>query len=221
MQHSLQAEDFGIRVRPVRMEDAPFIVWLRNLDYVKGRVGDSAADTTSQETWLKAYFQREGDYYFIAETAGGIPFGTHSVYNVKGDTAEKGRHVMRPEVLAGVPAGMLVTDLAFGKLGLRALRSSCVSTNRPVRSLHLKTGFKQVGIIHAAQMIDGKSVDLLEFLITAEDWAKVRYSLLPLARQAGAHALEWEKTQWSKPQPWEETKHLPCHCQNQITDLCL
>ena len=64
MQHSLQAEDFGIRVRPVRMEDASFIVWLRNLDYAKGRIGDSAKDIASQETWLQTYFQREGDYYF-------------------------------------------------------------------------------------------------------------------------------------------------------------
>ena len=205
MQHSLQAEDFGIRVRPVRMEDASFIVWLRNLDYAKGRIGDSAADIASQEAWLRAYFQREGDYYFVAETAGGIPFGTHSVYNVKGDIAEKGRHVMRPEVLAGVPAGMLVTDLAFGKLGLRALRSSCVSTNRPVRSLHLKTGFKWLRKIRAAQMIDGKPVDLVEFIITVEDWRRIHDSLLPLARQAGAHALEWEKTQRGKPQPWGET----------------
>ena len=119
---------------------------------------------------------------------------------------------MRPEVLAGVPAGMLVTDLAFGKLGLRALRSACVSTNRPVRSLHLKTGFREIGIVRAAQIIDGNPVDLLEFLITADDWRKTRAGLLPLAYQAGAHALEWEKTQLGKPQPWEEAKNLQCSC---------
>src|ERR1700690_4082250 len=117
MNHSLHLEDFGIRVRPVRLEDAAFIVWLRNLDHVKGKIGDSASEVADQEAWLKAYFQREGDYYFIAETAGGIPFGTHSIYDVKGTCGEKGRHVMRPEVLAGVPAGMLATDLAFGTLG--------------------------------------------------------------------------------------------------------
>ena len=46
-----------------------------------------------------------------------------------------------------------------------------------------------------AQVIDGKPVDLVEFIITVEDWRKVRDRLLPLARQAGEHALEWEKTQ--------------------------
>jgi hypothetical protein len=31
MEHKLTAEAFGVRLRPVRMEDASFIVWLRNL----------------------------------------------------------------------------------------------------------------------------------------------------------------------------------------------
>jgi RimJ/RimL family protein N-acetyltransferase len=205
VKHSLSAEGFGIRVRPVCLEDAAFIVWLRNLDHVKGKIGDSVRDVAGQEAWLKAYFQREGDYYFIAETAGGIPFGTHAIYDVKGTRGEKGRHVMRPEVLAGVPAGMLVTDLAFGTLGLTELRSHSVSTNLAVHSLHRKTGFKQVGVKRNAQIIDGKPVDLLEFLITAEDWARVRDGLLPIVRLAGAQALEWEKTQSHQSQPWMET----------------
>lgn len=205
MKHSLQAEDFGIRVRPVRMEDAAFIVWLRNRDYTKGKIGDSARSIAAQEAWLQKYFDRDGDYYFVAETAGGIPYGTHAVYDVKGTSGEKGRHVMRPEVLAGVPAGMLVTDLAFGKLGLAELWSHSVSTNHAVHSLHRKTGFKQVGVKRAAQVIDGKPVDLLEFLITAEDWSRVRESLLPIARLAGAQALAWEKSQSASNQPWMET----------------
>ena len=60
-----------MRLRPVRIEDAAFIVWLRNLDFVKGNVGDSATDVATQEAWLRAYFEREGDYYFIVESSGG------------------------------------------------------------------------------------------------------------------------------------------------------
>lgn len=203
MRHDIQVEDFGLRLRPVRMDDAAFIVWLRNLDYVKGKVGDSAADVAGQEAWLRSYFEREGDYYFVAETAGGIPLGTHGIYDVRGTSAEKGRQVMRPEVMAGVPTAMLATDLAFGRLGLSELRSTTVSTNIAVDSLHRKSGFKQVGIIRAAQIIDGRPVDLVQFLLTAEDWSKVRDRLLPLARLAGGEVLEWEKTQLGKSQPWE------------------
>ena len=77
MRHTLQAEGFGVRLRPVRMEDAAFIVWLRNLEHVKGRVGDSAMDASAQETWLRAYFDRQGDYYFIIETLGRTAVGAY------------------------------------------------------------------------------------------------------------------------------------------------
>ncbi len=200
-------EDFGIRLRPVRMGDAAFIVWLRNLDYVRGNVGDSAVDVAGQESWLRTYFEKKDDYYFIAESAEGIPLGTHGIYNVKGITGEKGRHIMRPEVLAGVPTGILSTDLAFERLGLRELRAKVVITNVTVHSLLRKSGFKQVGTIPAAQMIAGKPMDMIEFLITAEDWFRNRVGQLPLARLAGAQVLEWEKAQLGKRQPWEEAKN--------------
>ena len=202
MQHSLQAESFGVRLRPVRMEDAAFIVWLRNLQHVRGRVGDTALNVAGQEAWLRKYFEREGDYYFVAETPGGIPVGTHGVYDVANGSAEKGRQAVRPEVMVGVTVAILATDIAFGQLGLRELRSNTVSTNQNVISLHRKSGFKQVGVLRDHQVIDGKPVDLIQFVLTPEDWAKARERQLALARLAGEQLLEWEKTQVGKRQPW-------------------
>ena len=93
----------GIRLRPVRLEDAPFIVWLRNLVHAKRRVGDSAEDIDSQERWLHAYFDREGDYYFLVETLSGVPLGTNAIYDLQEARGEIGRLVIRPGVSAGVP----------------------------------------------------------------------------------------------------------------------
>jgi RimJ/RimL family protein N-acetyltransferase len=202
MHHTLQAEGFGVRLRPVRMEDAAFIVWLRNLEHVRGRVGDTALDVAGQEAWLRKYFEREGDYYFVAETRGGIPVGTHGVYDLAGGSAEKGRQAVRPEVMVGVTVAILATDIAFGQLGLRELRSNTVSTNQNVISLHRKSGFQQVGVLRNHQIIDGKPVDLVQFLLTPEDWARARERQLPLARLAGEQLLEWETAQSGKPQPW-------------------
>lgn len=204
MQHDICLESFNLRLRPVRMGDASFIVWLRNLKYVKGNVGDSAADVASQQCWLKAYFEREGDYYFIVETSGGIPLGTHGIYDVNKTIAEKGRHILRQEVTvtAGLPNTIMLIDLAFERLGLNELRSTSVSTNHPVLSSHQRIGFKQVGITRAAQVIGGKSVDLVQFLLTAKDWLRIRVDLMPLAHWAGIQVLEWEKSQLDKTQPW-------------------
>jgi len=205
MRHNIHLEGFNLRVRPVRIEDAAFIVWLRNLDYVKGNIGDSAVDVAAQEAWLRAYFEREGDYYWIVESLSGIPLGTHGIYNVNGTSAERGRHIMRAEVMAGVPSAVLTADLAFGSMGLRELRSWVVATNTEVLSLHRKSGFREVGRVAAAQMINGKPVDKVEFLFTAEEWKKRRDQALPLAHIAGKQVLEWGQTQSAKDQPWMKT----------------
>ena len=198
MEHTLKAEGFGVRLRPVRMEDAAFIVWLRNLEHVKGRVGDSAVDTTAQEAWLKTYFNREGDYYFIVETAGGIAVGAYGIYDADADSAESGRWIIRPEVPAAIPSAVLAFDLAFGFLHLKEVRVSTVSTNQGVLSLNRRFGFSQVGVDRDGQVIGGKPVDLVRFLLKSGEWPKPREKLLPLARLAGSQVSDWERTQMQK-----------------------
>ena len=195
MEHRLRAEGFGVRLRPVRMDDAAFIVWLRNLEYAKGRVGDSAMDVAGQQDWLKTYFQRKGDYYFIIETQGGMAVGTIGIYDLRGTSAESGRWIVRPEVPAGVPSAILAFDLAFGDLGLDELRGTAVSTNQPVLSLNLKFGFRQTGVTPAARIIGGRPVDLVHLLLRPEDWRERRKRLFPLAQLAERQVREWEKTQ--------------------------
>lgn len=193
MRHTVHAEGFGIRLRPVTAEDAAFIVWLRNLDYVKGRVGDSAPDIAGQQAWLEKYFAREGDYYFIIETPRGMPVGTYGIYGVNGGSGESGRWIVRPGVPAAVPSGMVLLDTAFGTLLLHEVHGSTVATNQSVLSVNRKFGFRQTGITPAAQVIGGKAVDLVNFSMLADEWPKARERLMPLARVAEAQVLEWER----------------------------
>jgi len=195
MQHELHAKGFGITLRPVRMSDSAFIVWLRNQDFVKGRVGNSASDVPSQEAWLGEYFERPDDYYFIIESPGGIPLGTEAIYNNPGPIAEWGRFIVQPETAAAVPGAILAFDLAFHQMGMRELLATCVSTNHTVCSLIRKFGFRQTGIAEAAQMIAGKPVDLMQYVLSAEDWTKARDRLVPVAQFAESHIREWENVQ--------------------------
>ncbi len=182
-----------MRLRPVQMEDTGFIVWLRNLDHVKGKVGDSAMDIPTQANWLRAYFDRPGDYYFIIETLGGISVGAYGVYDLKDDTAESGRWIVRPDVPAAIPSAIQAFKVAFETLKLRELRVKTVSTNRSVLSLNRKFGFRQTGVERAAQVIGGQPVDLVHFRLEATDWPKIREGLLPLARLAEKQVREWEQ----------------------------
>jgi RimJ/RimL family protein N-acetyltransferase len=196
MNHTVQAEGFGIRLRPVQLQDSAFIVWLRNLEHAKGRVGDSAADAPAQEAWLKEYFQRPGDYYFILETLGRISVGAYSIYNLADSSAESGRWVIRPEVPAAIPCAIVAFDeIAFGKLNLTELRVKTVSTNQPVLSLNRKLGFRQTKVERSAQIIGGTPVDLVHFLLEKKDWPAVRDRLLPLVRLAERQVREWELAQ--------------------------
>lgn len=197
MRHSLHAEGFGVRLRPVQMTDAAFIVWLRNQDYVKGRVGDSAADVAGQQKWLETCFEREGDCYFILETLDGIPLGTNSLYEISGKKAEWGRYIIRPEIRAALSSAMLIFDLAFEKMKLRELLARCVSTNRKVHSLVKKCGFRQTETKFASRIIGGQPVDMIHFVLKAGDWSESRSRMLPLAefaeikiKELEAHELE-------------------------------
>ena len=191
MKHSVTTEGFGVRLRPVRMEDAAFIVWLRNLDHARGRIGDTV-DESAQRAWLEKYFTREGDYYFIIETAGGVNVGAYGIYDVRGKSAESGRWVINPEVPAAIPSAMLAFKTAFETLGMDELRVSTVSTNQLVLSLNKKFGFREVSVTKNAQIIAGQPVDLVNFLLDAKDWPKVREKLTPLAKLAETQVREWE-----------------------------
>lgn len=206
MRHSLEVEGFGVRLRPVRMDDAAFIVWLRNLDHVMGKVGDSAADMASQEAWLNSYFERKGDYYFIVETLGQIPVGTHGVYDVGHSSAELGRLIIRPKVPAAVPTSLLTIDLAFGKMELKELRATSVGSNLKVHSYVEKLGFRQIKIESAAQVIQGRAADIVHFALTETEWFQSRERVVPIARYAETQVRAWEKAQLGKAQPWDKTQ---------------
>ena len=198
MQHTLHIEGFGVRLRPVAMEDAPFIVWLRNLNHARGRVGDSATDAAAQQGWLREYFQRQGDYYFIIETSAGIPVGAYGIYDLTGDSAESGRWIVRPEVPAAIPSAILAFEIAFEKLTLRELRVKTVSTNTNVLSLNRKLGFQQTKVEAGERIIGGKPVDLVHFLLEAKEWPRIREKFVPLARLAEKQIWEWEQAELQK-----------------------
>jgi RimJ/RimL family protein N-acetyltransferase len=195
MKHSLQVEGFGVRLRPVRIEDADFIVWLRNLDHARGRIGDSAADVGSQETWLAKYFERPDDYYFIIETAGGIAVGTYGLWDFRDRSAESGRWIIRQDVPAAIPSAILGLDVAFGALGVKRIRVKTVSTNLPVLSLNRKFGMKETHVEHDSQVIGGKSVDQIHFILEPDAWTKARERIVPLAQLAERQVRDWEKAQ--------------------------
>ena len=193
MRHSLTAQGYGVRLRPVQLEDAPFLVWLRNMDFAKGWVGDSAPSVVGQETWLNNYFEREGDYYFLVETFSGIPLGTNAIYNLREARGEIGRLVIRPGVSAGVPSCHLLLRLFYEQMGMIEVRAASVAGNYAIHSLLRKYEFRQVELEHSSRTIGGKAIDMLHFVQTLEDWPRAREKSKPKAQWAEARIRRWEE----------------------------
>ena len=195
MRHSWKAEGFGVRIRPVQVDDAEFIIWLRSLEHTQGKIGNSAASLADQEAWIQKYFDREDDIYFLVETPGGFPVGTHALTGVGSGSGEAGRLIMRRDVPAAVPTSLITFDLAFGAMGFTELRGTSVSTNEKVHSYVKKFGFRQTTVEKGARVIDGQPVDIVHFGMTAEEWVKSRPGVIPIAKYAEKQILSWDKAQ--------------------------
>lgn len=161
------------RLRPVKPEDAAFILELRG-DRQRGRyLNRGAGDLAAQHRWLDQYFEREGDYYFVIERRrDGSPEGTAGIYNLDttGQTAEWGRWILRPASAAGLESAGLVYRVAFEKLHLDSVYCRTVAENRGVIEIHRRFGMQHVATLASYFELDGRRLDVVETRLTAERW---------------------------------------------------
>ena len=183
-------------MRPVRLDDAAFIVWLL-------AICRTSKDAWVIPPWTPRVNRRGCELIFRGRTTTILSLkrwvnfrsARMACYDLQGDSAESGRWVMRPDVPAATPHALIAFDTAFGQLGLRELRARTISTNQSVLSLNVKLGFKQTLVEPNAQLIGGKPVDQIHFVLSREDWPARRQKLLPLAQLAERQVKEWEKSQ--------------------------
>ena len=91
------------------------------------------------------------------------------------------------DVPAAIPSAILAFDLAFGALGMKELRVSAVSSNQNVLSLNKKFGFRQVAVETGAQVIGGKPVDLIRFVLMAAELAEAARAVTADGPAGGRH----------------------------------
>ena len=165
-------------LRPVTIEDAEFIVKVRNQPHAKGCINDTSLDVEKQREWIREYLKRENEYYWIIETLDGRSIGTSSLYHYDPDKQqlESGRWVL----IADAPEGnffadrVQMRDFVFNILGIKRLVFDVVSTNKQVLKFHRMCGAIETNLQKDALVIQNKSVDMVWFEETPESWASVR-----------------------------------------------
>lgn len=172
-------------LRPVTIDDAEFIVKLRNQDHAKGCINDTSLDVEKQRKWIEEYLRRENEYYWIAETLDHVPYGTTSLYHYDHNKRqiETGRWVRManaPEINL-IASRVQMNDFVFGELQMQRLVYDVVSTNKQVLRYQRMCGGKETHVDRGAIPIQGKPIDLIWFEETPESWANVRPRLCRLA----------------------------------------
>ena len=142
-------EGYGCRLRPVTVEDAGFIVNLRNQPYAAGTIHATSQSVEAQESWIKAWMLREHDYYWIIESLedSGKPIGAIGLYDFTIDQTEAmpGRWVMLPRVPMVVFAPVfLMYKFAFEELKLKRLVLDVIDTNKKVIKFHALYGARMI-----------------------------------------------------------------------------
>ncbi len=178
MKHDITAEKFGIRLRPVLIDDASLIVELRNSPHAVKYIGDSAKSVSDQKKWLRDYFERPDDYTFMIEVAQACrPVGMLGVYDINGDTGEWGRWVVNPGVMAGPASAWLAIHICLEVLGLDKVRCLIVESNKQVLSFHRRAGYVDRGFHPVHRIIGGQLVRMVELVTSRAQWPGVSRTL--------------------------------------------
>lgn len=186
MQHNLSLKCVRYALRPVTVEDAPFIVELRS-DPLRNRfLHEISPRIEDQIAWLKTYFARPQDYYFIVQEArSGEPHGAIGIYDIdETGGGQWGRWVLKRNSAAGLESAWLVHEVGFSLLGLTSLSSRTIVENAQVVSFHRSFGATEVAVLKAHFLVSGRRESAVEHRIAAAEWPSLRarhYSLISKA----------------------------------------
>lgn len=174
MRHDIVAEGPAFRLRPVALTDAAFIVTLRQAEESSRFLHPISTEVSTQEDYLRLYYERAGDYYFIIErTHDDSPEGTIGLYDVDplAGAGEWGRWVIRPGSLAAVESAWLIYRVAFVRLGLKRVYCRTVADNTNVISFHNSSGLRLHRHLPRHVVLRGRAYDAVEHEILRDDWS--------------------------------------------------
>ena len=195
MRHDVVLDGPAHRLRPVELTDAGAIVELRRHPDLSRFLHETDSSVATQERWLHAYLERDGDLYWAIERrADGAVDGFVGIYDVADGTAEWGRWILRPGSLAAPESAWLVHEAGFGPLGLDCLIARTLVENRPVVAFHERYGAEVGPILPAHATIRGVPHDAVETRTTRNRWRSTAEPFLRSAAERAARLLQRAST---------------------------
>lgn len=170
MKHRLSIDGLGYSLRPVQLSDAQFILNIRLEDMNRTRyIHEIPNDIELEEQWIRKYFDRAGDYFFIIENKiTGQSEGTVGIYDMEDGRAEWGRWVIQKGSLAAVESVDLIYKIAFQVLDLRELYCRTIEKNDSVVSFHDALPQKRRGTLTDFFELRGEYFNAVEHYVNKE-----------------------------------------------------
>ena len=183
MRHELSLTGAAFGLRPVRDDDAAFIVGLRSDPELGRWLNPTSPKVEDQLAWLARYYERPGDYYFVIERLStGAAEGLIGLYDIEDGEAEWGRWLLKPGSLAAVESAALIYRCAFEQLGLDAVCCRTLAANERVVSFHDSCGITERRLLSEHVELRGERLDAVEHRLTREAWGAIDARLTQLAQ---------------------------------------
>ncbi len=187
MRHDIRLQGRAFALRPVELGDAAFMVELRSDPKLARYLNPTSPKVEEQEAYLRTYFARSGDYYFIVERlAPRRREGMAAIYDLdqKARTAEWGRWILRAASMAAAESALLVYRAAFEVLGLETVYCRTVAANERVISFHESSGMTDKTRLPGYFQRSGEATDSIEQCMTRELWTRCEPMLAEHADKA-------------------------------------
>lgn len=134
-----------VHLRAVQLEDAEFILKIRNDKEISKYLPPLDITIEQQKSWISKQRNDSDSYYFIFTNNKGESLGTISVYNIDNEHAEVGRFCSFGDSVQNMEAALLCDDFIFYTLGLSYLEIWVYKENKPIISLNQGFGCKWYG----------------------------------------------------------------------------
>ncbi|SJN57296.1 hypothetical protein VR7878_02228 [Vibrio ruber DSM 16370] len=167
MKKNISIDGVSYRLRPVRLDDANYIVKLRLEDLERSKyINPISNDIKKQEEWISQYLNKEDDYYFVIENIfTNKSEGLISIYNINNEKAEWGRWVISKSSISAIESVDLIYQVAFNYLGLKRLYCRTIVDNIAVVAFHDNIPQKRGSIIENHVSINGIQYDVIEHYV--------------------------------------------------------
>lgn len=140
-------DGFLYRLREVNLSDARFIVNLRNNEDLNRYINTTSDSLELQQVWLKDYFKRSNDYYFIVENINSLEReGLISLYdiNIINNEGEWGRWIIKPGSISSIESAFLIYKFGFEHMKLQRIYCRTIAENSNVINFHDGYGANRV-----------------------------------------------------------------------------